>query len=92
MPLEGIPEKDIQHVEYTRDVFAIKMSIQRGVMQVFLGNTSSTESKDEWINSYSSKFRNLFEQKMVDQTFLERAKTNLEATVDEFVAELRKVE
>ena len=92
MSSEGIPNRAIKHFEYTREIFAIKMKIQRGVIEVFLGKASSTELTEQWINNYSSKFRNLFEQKMEDDMFLERAKTNLEATVKEFTAELRKVE
>jgi len=92
MSAEGIPNRAIQHFEYTREIFAIKMKIQRGVIEVFLGKAPSTELTEQWINNYSSKFRNLFEQKMEDETFLEKAKGDLEATIEEFVTELQKVE
>ena len=92
MSAEGIPNKAIEPVEYTREIFAIKMKIQRGVLEAFVGKVASTELKDDWINNYSSKFRNLFEQKMTDEAFLEKAKGNLEATIEKFVTELRNSE
>jgi len=92
MSAEGIPDGAIEPIQYTREIFATKMSIQRGVIETFLGKASSTEFKDQWINSYSNKFRKLFEKKMLDESFLEKAKSNLEATIEEFVIELRMVE
>lgn len=92
MSFEGITDSETGDVEYTREILAVKMKIQREVMEAFLGKSSSTELKDTWINSYSAKFRNFFKQRMSDETFLEKAKNDLETTIEEFVIELRKIE
>jgi len=89
--MEQLPaDQPLEQIEYTRELMVIKMKIQRGVMEGFVGKGASNELKNEWINQYSDEFRKLFVQKIrEDVTFVHWATENNEEAVEEFVGILK---
>ncbi|TAL49102.1 hypothetical protein EPN83_02400 [Patescibacteria group bacterium] len=77
---------------YSAETMHLKAGIQCGVMEKFIGSDASSESRVQWIEENSEKFRLLFNRRKSEPKFLERCAQNLEEVVDEFVRELRKSE
>jgi hypothetical protein len=88
------PELDIPSVEikYDRKTLSLKRDIQMAVIFRFCeGDVHNTERVTKWINSCSKDFRDIFEQRLIqDDGFLELCETNPDRVVEEITEELKK--
>lgn len=73
-----------------KEIFDTKMDIQRRLIErSHIGsNEDRTQHGLDWVATYAEKFSKIFDQKLDDQEFLERCKSDFENTVKQLETEL----
>lgn len=89
---EGL-EQAKPEIKYSKELLRLKIDVQLAVMMLFLGdNIHNQEMADKWITDYSSKFREIFERRILKESdFLNKCESDKEEVVRKIFEELQGV-